>query len=490
MNLKKTKIVGFILAIIEFVLSFIMLYLVTRTQMIPFLYIAVIAIFLGIIPIIVVYMQASRKTAVIGWIFSVVMSVIAVMGIYYIHTTDKMLAAVTGADAEVSVVNVYAAADDPVESVNEAVAENYKFGAISSGNTERTELVLDDIKETTGESISPVYYESIYDMAEAFLSGDLQCMIVDAGYIALLDEDEEIELSDDDLKVLLAKEIEEEVEEVVLDDRDKFIVYISGIDTYGPVNTKSRSDVNIFAAVNNHTKQALLISTPRDFYVPLSISNGRKDKLTHAGIYGVNCSMETLGMLYDEDMDYYVRMNFSGFEKIIDSLGGIDIEIDHGFKTYGGEYSFSAGMNHLNGEEALAYARERHAVAGGDRGRGADQMQVIKAVAEKAISPEILKNYEQLMTNVSDSFETSMDKDQMAYLVQSQLSDGSSWNIVTYSVNGTDSMNKCYSTGNQELYVMEPIQISIDGATELIDKVMDGEEISQEEADQLMSQFN
>ena len=254
-------------------------------------------------------------------------------------------------------------------------------------------------------------------------------------------------------------------------------VYISGIDTYGDVSAKSRSDVNIIATVNTGTKQVLLVSTPRDYYVPLSISNGIPDKLTHAGIYGIDVSKDTLGMLYDIEIPYYFRVNFSGFSGIIDALGGVTVHLDFDFSTCG--YSYHVGENYLNGEQALAFARERYSFSSGDRQRGKNQMAVIQAVIQKAVSPELLKNFTSIMKAVERSFETSIPLTTVTSLIRAQLSEGGDWNIVTYSVDGTGATKKPYSM-SQNVYVMVPDQTTVDKAKELMRQVRDGEVITLE----------
>ena len=256
-------------------------------------------------------------------------------------------------------------------------------------------------------------------------------------------------------------------------DNGTFVMYISGIDTYGSTSKRSRSDVNILAVVNTNTKKILLVSTPRDYYVPLSISNGVKDKLTHAGIYGIQCSQDTLGMLYGINVDYYFRLNFSGFQKIIDALGGITVNSDYTFDV--GSFHYVKGDNYLNGEQALAFARERHAFATGDRQRGEDQMKVIKAVFNKATSSAVLANYTDLLASLEGTFETSMSYDTLAKLVRQQLDQGTGWDIETYSVNGSGQSSYTYSISNMKVYVMIPDQSTVDTAKEKIQAVLDGE---------------
>ena len=184
-----------------------------------------------------------------------------------------------------------------------------------------------------------------------------------------------------------------------------YTVYVSGIDTRGAMTSSSRSDVNIILTINARTKQILMISTPRDYFVPLSISNGVPDKLTHAGIYGVNVSMDTLDMLYDININYYFRLNFGGFIKIIDALGGITLNSDYDFDSQNETgYHFNKGENHVNGEQALVFSRERYAFKEGDRQRGRNQMAVIQGVVDKVTQPSFLKNYLSVMDSLDGCF--------------------------------------------------------------------------------------
>ena len=227
--------------------------------------------------------------------------------------------------------------------------------------------------------------------------------------------------------------------------------------------------------INTDTKQMLLVSTPRDYFVPLSISNGVPDKLTHAGIYGIDVSMDTLGMLYDTSLDDYFRVNFAGFIKIIDALGGVDMNVEASFSDRG--YSFTQGMMHMNGEEALVYARERYAFSDGDRARGRHQMELINAVMQKILSPEILSKYTEVLASLDGCFETNFSYDRLAELVRQQLTDSGSWNIVSYSVNGSGDTRQPYSM-SANAYVMIPDQTTVDKAKELMQQVVDGEVVN------------
>ena len=262
--------------------------------------------------------------------------------------------------------------------------------------------------------------------------------------------------------------------------KEPFVVYLSGVDTRGELTEKARSDVNILAVVNPKTKQVALINTPRDYYVDLAGTNS-KDKLTHAGLYGVETSMETLGNLYGVEVTDYIRINFAGFMSIVDALGGVDVYSDQAFTSVGspGYYdptSFVEGWNHLDGKAALAFARERHAFASGDIQRGIDQMKVIDAMLNKIKSPALLMNFSKLMDAASDCFVTSLSQDQISALVRMQLSDFAEWDIQSCTVTGSSGTStKCYSAKGQKLYVMKPDESSVNKAKELIASVLGGD---------------
>ena len=262
--------------------------------------------------------------------------------------------------------------------------------------------------------------------------------------------------------------------------KEPFVLYLSGVDNRGELTEKARSDVNILAVVNPTTKRVALINTPRDYYVDLAGTDS-KDKLTHAGLYGVETSMATLGNLYGIQVDHYIRIDFSGFISIIDAVGGVDVYSDQAFTSVGspGYYdptTFAEGWNHLDGKSALAFARERHAFASGDIQRGINQMKVIDAMANKLKSPTVLMSFSKLMDAVSNCFVTSLSQEQISALVRMQLGDLANWDIESCSVTGSSGKSsQCYSAKGQSLYVMKPDESSVNKAKELIASVLGGE---------------
>ena len=254
---------------------------------------------------------------------------------------------------------------------------------------------------------------------------------------------------------------------------------MSGIDTNGDITEQGRSDVNIVAVVNPTSHQVLLITTPRDYYVPIpGVSGGQDDKLTHAGIYGVDASMATLNQLYGMNLDFYARVNFTSLIDIVDALGGVDVESEYEFTTSedsGLVMNVVQGTNHFNGQQALAFSRERQNVPGGDNQRGKDQQAVITAMIKKMVSPAILTGANGIITSVSGNVDTNMSMDQIQELIKTQLAEAPSWSIKSLAAEGTGDEQMCYSYAGAPLYVMQPNQESVDGIKAAIQAVQNGE---------------
>ncbi len=252
-----------------------------------------------------------------------------------------------------------------------------------------------------------------------------------------------------------------EPEYIPPENEDIFAVYMSGIDVYGSITTNSRSDVNIIGIVNPKENKILLVTTPRDTFVRIpGVSGNKKDKLTHAGIYGIDASMNTLSELYNVKLDYYVRVNFTSFEKVVDALGGISVYSAYNFNAAG--YSYQKGYNDLNGKEALAFVRERYSFAAGDNQRGKNQQEAIKAIIKKACSPAILTAANDILDSVRDNIDMNVPEELIQNMIKKQLADGKEWEIVTMALTGTGSSDEPYSMPGFNAYVMIPNESSIE----------------------------
>ena len=415
---------------------------------------------------------------VVRYIFGVLLAIALLAALYMggmaVQSGVEALNRITTAEKEIEYIGIYVRQDDPAGHLEDA--ENYMFGIWSGTDMEIPKKAVATLNEALKKQINVSTYETFPELVDALLDGSVDAMIFPDAFMDLLVEMEGYQDTESKIRALLTLDFEVEtgaLEKPEMPDHT-FTVYISGIDIRGSIQARSRSDVNILAHVNTKTRQVLLVSTPRDYYVPLSISDGIPDKLTHAGIYGVNVSKETLGMIYDMDIDYYFRVNFTGFEDIIDALGGVEVYSDYDFSSMGS--TFHKGVNYLNGKDALNFARERYSFEEGDRQRGKHQMEVIRGVINKVLSPDILKNYADVLDALDGCFETSVPYELVAQLVRDQLDKGGDWDIVSYSVNGTGDTQYVYSM-TIPVYVVQPDWDTVNVAKNLIAQMEDNKRI-------------
>lgn len=264
--------------------------------------------------------------------------------------------------------------------------------------------------------------------------------------------------------------------------KDPFIVYISGNDTESNMD-KVRSDVNILAVVNPTTKQVLLLNTPRDYYVDISVAPGQKDKLTHCGNYGIECSMDTLSALYGVEVNYFAQVSFNGFIGLIDAIGGISVYSEKEFVSWSNKIHFDKGTNYVDGAAALEFVRERKAFGDGDAARGRHQMEVIKGVAKKMLSGALLTSYGDILDSLGGCFRTNVTQNDMTSLVKAQLKDMGEWNIQSFSVKGKGTRAYTYSIPNSKTYVTVPDDDIVEYAGILVERVFEGTPLTEDDLD-------
>ena len=480
---KKTKVIAGVVTAISFAFALTFSVLLFNLKMLPGLYFGILCvILLAMIAGIAFMMFGAKKIQRLlgGVVLSLLFDILMGAGIYYINVSTKALKNITTTKTEVAVVDVYVRSDDAAQSIQDT--NGYTFGILTELDRDNTDSTIKKINKDLGYEITTSEYSGYVDMVNALENGEINAFILNTAYIDIIKDMPDYENIDDRIKSVAEYKIKHKTEVVKepeeTGDKHVFTVYISGIDSREGLIAKSRSDSNILLTVNTETKQILMVNTPRDYYVPLSISGGARDKLTHAGIYGVDVSMATLSMLYNINVDYYFRVNFSGFEQIVDALGGINVYSDVAFTTLHGNYYIQAGDNYLNGAEALGFARERYALAGGDNDRGRNQMKVIKAIISKMTSTDFLMNYTGVLDSLQGSFETSIPMDLISSIVRDQLSNGGDWNIVNYAVTGTGDTQIPWSMGTGA-YVMWPDDSTVATATSLMQQVENGEVITQ-----------
>ena len=456
------------------------------TGMLSNLYLIILMVVLIVLNAVGVIVQLplrrNKAGKLIMGIVSLLLSGAMLYGVVAVNSVQSALSKIVGKMTETEITEVRVMNDNPATSMGDT--KGYTFGYIADADTKNTQSILDEISKSFGTE-----YSSMTALADALYDDEVDAILINQGYVDLLTEKDGYTDFRDQTRVLYTYTTTHEVDPIVPNTsitKEPFVVYCSGIDArVDDISAKSRSDVNILAVVNPTTKQILLVNTPRDYYLPLA-RNGELDKLTHAGLYGIDESMKVLGNLYGVQADYYVRVNFAGLVKIVDALGGVDIESDANFScvpmetpdgngdyTYQ-KYSFTKGINHVNGSQALAFARERKAFADGDNRRGQHQMTVIKAIVNKACSSAVLTKYQELLKAASDAFITNMPYADISSLVQMQLGDMADWNITTYAVSGEGSTEYCYALGDKA-WVMIKDSSKVNTAKNMIQQVINGE---------------
>jgi len=527
--------IPFAIMLVSGICSLIVFFWAVLSMLLPTKYIVAAIILLILIYVVLIWMHSrkSKKLIVSSVIIECVIILFSMYALSFLWNITNMMSRITQTVIETDSISAYVMQDSAYQVLEDTV--NCSYGTVKKLSEKAVGQVLHELEESLNMSLQIVSYEDMFLAADALKADEIQVLVINDAYADLIPEYEGYEWFAQDTRIIgnsleevevtvwtgwtrdeavnepessepqeeasgseeINKLQEEKSQEDIADSMERmepaeqvdwealvnqniaenpegtFIVYISGIDIWGNASTRSRSDTNILAVINTNTKKILLISTPRDYYVPLSVSKGAKDKLTHAGIYGINVSVETLEMLYGVDINYYIRMNFTGFTGIIDALGGIDVYSGTDFSV-GDVFYYKQGMNHLSGIEALAFARERYSFAGGDRTRGVNQMEVIKAAVNKSASLEILYRYADVMNAASGCFSTNMSQNKIASLVRMQLNDLSGWTITSMSVDGTNGREKTYSIPTMSSYVMIPDESTVQKTKDSIEAVLQG----------------
>lgn len=486
---KHTK--GKVMAVVQLVLSITIMALLFAMNVLPTKYFVALGTLLFALVFLCFGLQFRPKAHWLGKAISAILCIALFIGNIYVARTWGTLNTVTQVkNYQIDRIIIAVMADDPAETIDDM--EDYKFGIMAGLDRTKVDQAIEEINEGLQTRLDTYEYTSYNDLVEDLYSGTVDAMIYNQTLDELIEENnpgfvEKIKVIDDlEVKTeILMKDVPD-----LPITKEPFVLYLSGMDVYGELEQTSRSDVNIMACVNPVSKQVLLVSVPRDAYVPIpGITDGAYDKLTHAGMYGIQYSMAAMEDIFDLEIDYYVRVNFTALINMVDALGGIDVESDYAFSTYYKQYDeatdtwcyyeYKKGMNHLDGVYALAFARERMNAAGGDYQRARNQQKVIAALLGKIKSPAVLTGYADLLASLEGTMDTSLSSQQIASLVKMQLNDGAEWNIVSSSVYGYASDEYCASYGGSPLSVEILDDDSILAIQEVIDQLMAGEVISE-----------
>lgn len=468
---------------LQLIATLALIIFVVKLGALPTLYLGIIVAVLAILCLLMfLFMKPSKKEGkgkireAIGKIVSLLLSIVLIIGTLYIAQGDSTLSSITGANTQTTRFNVLVLNNSPYEKLSDIAGETVEVCDMYDNAVYFDEAVDALEKEESSLEISSI--DDYLKLATDLYTEKVKAIFVNEAYNGVFEETYSTFSSD--VRVIWSYDIEEKIEDISKDanvTKDVFTIYISGIDTTGKVSTVSRSDVNMLVTVNPKTKDILMTSIPRDYYVTLA-NKGKKDKLTHAGLGGVENSVKTIENFMDIDINYYARVNFTSLVKMVDALGGITVDSPYSFTSLHGKYDIVKGENYMDGEKALCFVRERYSLPNGDNDRVKNQQRVLTAMLKKAMSPTIITNYSSILKSIDGSFETNMSSSDITNLIQMQLSDMASWNIHQMSLTGTGkSMTGGAYMPNNKLYYMVPNQDSINKCSSMIKKMMNGEKI-------------
>ena len=477
----KKDIFAIILLALQAALSIALIIVLTILNVLPAGLFILLVVVLIVLWLLVFFSQWKRykKLPLIGKIFSIIICIVLIVGNYYMIITNKAIDTVSEEVAyDIDYIDVVVMANDPAQKIEDAA--DYTFGTQATFQPINLNTALSDIEDAIGKEPKTKDYTSALNQADALYSGEVKAIIYNRDFKTAIEEKHE--KYEEETRVIMTITIKEQVDIKAGSDVDvttqPFLFYISGNDEYGDISISGRSDVNMLVAVNPVSRQVLMINTPRDYYVELpGVSGGMRDKLTHAGVYGVQCQVDTMSALYGYDVDYYSKVNFSSLWDIVDCLGGIDIYNDYYFHCTTGDSEFEEGNIHLDGFHALEYCRERESLEDGDFERGRHQQIVLEAIINKLLSSAGFTAYSQLIKTLEKCCITNIPKESISALVKKQLAEGGGWNIVKASAEGGGLIQATYSMGEMGLYVCMPYAQSIRNVQEMLRALYAGEEV-------------
>ena len=434
------------------------------------IYTAVLVVVFLVCLLLTLFKKGKHLVTVLLVLFSIVVGVSLFAFKSLVDVADNINKTASYSEIEMKVVV-------PANSSISDVSELTNVQAPTSADESNINALIANIKSEKGVELTVDPVDSYQSAYENLINGSSQAMVLNSSYSSLL------ELSYNDyesnLKTIYTYKIKKAIEDTAkTTDKNVFNIYISGIDTSGAISTVSRSDVNLILTVNMNTHKILMTTTPRDSYVRIPDGGADQyDKLTHAGIYGIETSVKTLENLYDIPINYYARLNFTSFVKLINALGGVTVYNDQAFTSLHGNYNFGVGnINLTSGEEALGFVRERYSLEHGDYDRGNNQLKVIQAIVEKLTSFQSVSNYSDVISTLQDSIQTNMPLNTMMSLVNEQLDSGKTFIFSSQEVTGTGSTGQLtsYAMPNASLYMIQLDDASVAKASQAIKNVMEG----------------
>lgn len=483
------RVFGVIFSIVMIAATMYLLFNIIKLNVLPTKLLFLITIVFVLLDLIFILLLCFATKGVVSKIiciiFSLAISLGSCLGGYYMSKTEGMLSSMTNvAKHSKNTVSVIVKQSSDMKKKTDLAG--HSVGTLANINTVGSKKVLKELNKS-GIQMEQKEFGSLTEMLESFYNGDVDSIIINESNRSQILDIESYSDFDNNTRVVYQTsykvENTDKANAVSNITTTPFNVLISGSDTRGGFDENGRSDVIMVATVNPKTGTILLTSVPRDFYVTTACDaadgcqQGALDKITHTGIHGTNTTKRTVEQLLGIEINYTFKVGFDTVTDIVDAVGGIDVNVEPGYECNNflnlPGFSVHEGVNHLNGEQALAYARERYAYSEGDRQRTKNQQQVLMGIVDKITSPAVVTNYASIMDSMSDTFSTTMSSQEISDLIKYQLNSNPKWKMEQYMVNGTGDTLMCAELGNAA-YVMVPDQSTVTTAKNKINAVLAG----------------
>ena len=486
---KFSKVLSILLSILLVLSSFYLLYELIKINVLPTKLLFLMTIVFVLLDAIFILLLCHYTKRTVSKIICILITLILVLGSclggFYISKTGSLLSSITNVTKHAkNTVSVVVKQSSDIK--NKSQLNGVSIGTLRNIGIQGSKKVLKELSND-GIVLKQKEYDSLTALLEAFYNREVEAIVInEASRSQILDMES---YADFDTNTRVVYQTSYKVENTdkaksVTDITSKpFNVLISGSDTRGGFDENGRSDVIMVATVNPKTSTILLTSVPRDFYVTTACDagdgcmQGALDKITHTGIHGTNTTKRTVEQLLGIEINYTFKVGFDTVTELVDALGGVDVTVAPGyavnnFNALSG-FSVHEGINHLNGEQALAFARERYAYSEGDRQRTKNQQLVLMGIVDKITSPAIVTNYSSIMDAMANTFSTTMSNDEISDLIKYQINNNPKWTMEQYMVNGTGDTLMCAELGDAAS-VMVPDQSTVKIAKDKINAVLAG----------------
>lgn len=486
---KVGKVFGIMFSILLVAATMYLLFNVIKLNVLPTKLLFLMTIVFVLLDLIFILLLCFATKGVVSKIiciiFTVAISLGSCLGGYYLSKTGGLLSNITNvAKHSKNTVSVIVKQSSDMKNKNDLAG--HSVGTLANINTQGSKKILKELNKS-GIQMEKREYGSLTEMLESFYNGEVDSIVINESSRSQITDIDAYKDFDNNTRVVYQTSYKvqntDKANAVSNITTTPFNVLISGSDTRGGYDENGRSDVIMVATVNPKTGTILLTSVPRDFYVETACDaadgcqQGALDKITHTGVHGTNTTKRTVEKLLGIEINYTFKVGFDTVTDIVDAVGGIDVNVEPGYECsnflHAPGLSVHAGVNHLNGEQALGYARERYAYSEGDRQRTKNQQQVLMGIVDKVTSPAIVTNYAQIMDSMANTFSTTMSNDEISSLIKYQLNKNPKWKMEQYMVNGTGDTLMCAELGNAA-YVMVPDQSTVTTAKNKINAVLAG----------------